>query len=1088
MRDQLPGDARRMPGSKGNANEISGDLRTAIPSQIELATKVPGSGETPVVPGSGWDAVGAQSMLDYINGVAANVEGKLATSIVSTKEELDTICNGLQNRFIGESELILDKLRQICIKIGDKLASGMSLTMRQIYSYMQSAGIPVPGPQDVQTAIATGNATSWIPQELLPTGTNSGTLPQPIATLPSGTGGDSTGNNQGETQNDSDQSQVTLPLLPGSRLKPPGGIVPPPPGGIIGGEPCQWIPQPDGSMRSSQVCTPFDATPCCGGPPQGDWCFGHAESPNGTFYNYCVVTPGPCLPTVVGGSGNDGGTGQCPPGYMPADQGGFQGTDPFSGTLPTGGTGGMQLHTRQLPSSPQPVGTPPPNQGTCFPSMPSGVTQSPDPGSVNDIGGFLFGAPWLDGSTRIGGWYAVQVCIDICDNPDGSIRQVSISYPAGFNLYVDNGGRLVWGRGNASSLFTPVTPSQCLPQQPPPPPATLPGGGGGGGSNGNVPPGCIPIPGGEVCPPLPPIDCKGPPGKAPPLGGPQADDFCKAIEDEIAKYKAGLPNITDIIGMANGQEKPTGFAAGLMQGLLGDDNPVLPSLVQRFAAWLKKTVDDSAKGVNCDPIVFAPLVGWQAVLGFIDKWTGAIPAQVLDDLKNHMNYLCQVKLPSQGEVDREWLKGQIDDDEWKCLTKANGNRIHEAQDVRDAGRLRLNARETIHAWMRQLINDDRKDKLLRQNGVTDDTDKSDLVTMEQYWPSWSEIIEFMAKDAFDSDTIDKFNLDKGFEANYTQELQAYAQGAGISDDLMRYKWRTHWRNLGPQEMIRAFQRLRPDRVSSDVAVSEDDLRSALQQQDIMPYWQDRLIAIGYRVITEPEAVQLFNMHKFDEDELKEKLKDTGLSDSDAQDRTDYYSKMRTINDYRTAGYPSIAQATQMYAQCLMDTSTFSDIVNALAVSDQQASIAFDAAELKRQMHVRRVSLSSIQYSYRYGLIDDMTAQQELSQAGIDPECAMLVMRQMKQNRQQKPRELTAAQLCKLRKQGIITAQVQLLALTRVNWSLQDAERITESCTVEMEQAALKQHQKDMAAAAKLAKQEQAAAAKATKASTKKQKA
>jgi hypothetical protein len=661
------------------------------------------------------------------------------------------------------------------------------------------------------------------------------------------------------------------------------------------------------------------------------------------------------------------------------------------------------------------------------------------------------------------------VDIDPCYFPAGYQGPTTVWFPSGWSLCIrPTDGWLVAGTAcpDGFQAFDPTGSST---------------GQGPGEPGGQVPPGCVPVPQ-QQCKPAPVPQC-GPDlnGTIPPIKL-KDDDVCKSLDQLNVALGGAAVSLTSFIGMAAGVDQASGIERELRRGILGNDAPILPDLINRAVAWMQKQVAKSVDGLDCDKPLLLPISVLQAAFGLFDGWFGLVPRQLLENLKQMSNTACHVQMPSADQADKAWLESAITDAVWECWVKADGKRVKEQQAIRDGQRTRANVNEIFQLFRRENITEDTRNDLLRGQGVTDDSDRERLWKLTEQFPQFQDVIRFVVRDVFNETTVTNADMDNGFAQNYLNSEQGkkYGKAAGISDDLAKYFWRAHWQIPSYTMLREMLFRLRPGEVDDKLALSRDLMRQTLLQDDWAPAFVDRMIETAYLPINRTDFTRLYMDHIFDEDELTKKYMSVGYNEKDAQQLTADAKVRRKINDFRTGGFPSISQLVTMYSKCLIDYDTLFDGVEKQAVSQDQLMSALDAAELKRAVFERQTAVKTIQREYRLGLIDDATANEQLSKNGIDPGCVAGLVRKMRYDRQHTSKYLSASQLCKMQGNGIITSEQQLEALILQGWSAQDAQRIVAECNVELSQKMLKQLE---SAANKAAKAKAAADKAAAKAKT-----
>lgn len=829
--------------------------------------------------------------------------------------------------------------------------------------------------------------------------------------------------------------------VPYAWLGPPTAQYPlgSPPGYTGDGQPNDWFPEQfaDNPLVSSPAWTCPDGRVICspvGGPRVG------VPGPGGLF-----IPVAACSQSVATTTGATVGSSPCPPGTVPVP----------------GAAGGWALtDTQTIVTTEYPKTQTGEDCNKRFRPLP------PDfglPGSNTTLYGQLavVPAPFAGEATppdTLRQWDVVFIQHWVNDPPDQGWQYMAFQVPRGYVLWADPRSGFVYSTQLAPSYACPLAEvkrqmwgqgagqATCAPAAPPPAVCKVP----------DVPT-CGPAFQGHVGP----LDV--------------ADtDVCKAIQDAIANVKGQSVQIADWIGMATGDSADDSTAVSIMKAILGVKNPVVADLVNRFGKWLQKAITEASKGVNCDKAALVPIALNRGVLRFINQWTGAVPPQVLEALDQIGNTICQAVLPGVAEADRAYLADQISHDVWLCWVKAAGSHPKEAQQVRDAGRQRLSPAQAWLAFKRGQISQDRYWKLVRQGGIITDDDFNEMAALQCWWPGPEKLIRWMKKDVFDQAVVDRFELDTDFDKKYTDRTRQLADGQGVSEEFLRNEWRAHWENVGTSAMFECMRRLRPGHADPAVVTTQDDVRQAMKQQDIPPFWVERLISISYAKPTRVDVRRMWTLHLIEKDELKRRVLDLGYTDADADLMVRFWETDRDVKEARMNGLPTGRALVNAYARGELTARELEGIAQKISYYDGQVEEIEEAAELGRDMAERRNAIAAVRRRYTRGLIGGADAAAELASVNVDGDEIESLLKWWDQVQKRTGREVTAAMLCQWRASHLISASEQMAALVRIGYNSADAGHITAQCTLDIAQ-------KQQAGAAKA----EAAAVKAAAAAAKK---
>jgi hypothetical protein len=560
---------------------------------------------------------------------------------------------------------------------------------------------------------------------------------------------------------------------------------------------------------------------------------------------------------------------------------------------------------------------------------------------------------------------------------------------------------------------------------------------------------CVPI---EPTPP-PPATC---PVPQPPSCGPafegdpiegigDAADVCEAIIQAIIKTKSSAPSIRKWIGMAFGSGGSGTLFDAITTAVLGTKEPIIASLVNRFATWIEKVVQQASKGVDCDRQALLPIIINQAALGVIEKWTGAIPDQVLKSLEHLSNTICQSQLPGGPEADNALLADAIDRKVWECWHKAAGNFLEPADKLLQSKRTRPDAIQVSQLHRRKQLTDDEYKKRIRGLGVIEEKDREAIYNLTQSWPGIEDVVRFLVRDVADPKIVERFKMDEDFADKWQGQLIDYAKAVGVPEELGKYYWRAHWHIPSYTQLSEMLHRLRPGRVAKALEVDEGAVEAALKQDDYLPFWVNRMMAISYRVITRTDAVRSFMLRVMKEEELKEVIQDEGYTAKDAQMLVDFYKAVRKRDEIKRSGLPTTKVLLNKFAAGYIAQDTFEAIVRDITLTPEEAQTVLDSAEKMTRIRHREAVVKGIKKQFCAGLIDEGEAQAELADANVPARHIGLLMDEWKYCIKATGKHAGAGQLCDWFKNGIIGAAQMTAALKRVGWSNDDATRITLTC-------------------------------------------
>jgi hypothetical protein len=190
---------------------------------------------------------------------------------------------------------------------------------------------------------------------------------------------------------------------------------------------------------------------------------------------------------------------------------------------------------------------------------------------------------------------------------------------------------------------------------------------------------------------------------------------------------------------------------------------------------------------------------------------------------------------------------------------------------------------------REVIDQTTFTEILEQHGFIG-ADIQLLDQIRSVWPSPSDIASLAGREAFETESIERFNLGADFE-KIPKEVY---QKAGLSEEVMRWYWIAHWQNPGIQQVFRMLHRLR-DPASPD-HFGEADMDVFFNLADITPYFRERLKAISYLPLTRVDTRRMYEVGVLDYDGVLSSYRDQGYDAVNAERLADFTVRLQEYTE------------------------------------------------------------------------------------------------------------------------------------------------------------------------------------------------
>lgn len=420
-------------------------------------------------------------------------------------------------------------------------------------------------------------------------------------------------------------------------------------------------------------------------------------------------------------------------------------------------------------------------------------------------------------------------------------------------------------------------------------------------------------------------------------------------------------------------------------------------------------------------------------------------------------------IPSQSELDAEFLRGKITDNEWECLTRANGNQPQCFRKVRDSKELKPNSSEVMSLYLRGELDEKQTVQRMKELGVVDPAYTVEFRKLAQFIPPYTDITSFMVRDTFDEAVVKKYQYDKGFEQKFAGKAFDWAKAQGIDPEVFRMIWRAHWKIPSNTALYDMINRLRPDRPEViqwdsrfvDPATGEvlpeapprppvvtiDDVRNALEVNDVAPTWIDNLLAINTHPINRTDAINAYQANAFDEKQLYEAFRDNNYSPDDAQRSVDIQKTIRGRRFANLTGVWTFRKIVQSYQQGIIDTDKADALLKELMPDAVLRQDILSKANDEMNAKVKVTKIKKARRAFFTGEWTQDETRKYLDDIGVEPQRIHQLIDTWDAERTGRFREATVEMLRKWFVINVITQDDMYGRLIRLGFSDIDTRRI-----------------------------------------------
>lgn len=321
---------------------------------------------------------------------------------------------------------------------------------------------------------------------------------------------------------------------------------------------------------------------------------------------------------------------------------------------------------------------------------------------------------------------------------------------------------------------------------------------------------------------------------------------------------------------------------------------VLGAFVDQLATQVKAGI----QGEGCDSDEMGAIISAEAVIKAVNLLGGVIPPQIWQPLEYRRNMLCPVEYPTATEALQCYLAGTISEKTVQTWLQQNNKCFEPQKKLIKAARSRANPTELAMQRLRKIIGPSQYNKEMRDLGWLIPDEIDDIFKLTQQIPPITDLLRFMVRDTADERAVAQFNLDgignSAFEKKWTGKLKEWGEMQGIPEDYARYAWRAHWRWPAPGQLYEMLHRLSRLPDGDPAKTTLDNVKEALIQDDIAPFWIDKFIAISYRPLTRVDVRRAYGINVLSVASVKEAYLDSGYDDKNAETLTQYTVKDRNL--------------------------------------------------------------------------------------------------------------------------------------------------------------------------------------------------
>src|SRR5262249_10026600 len=312
----------------------------------------------------------------------------------------------------------------------------------------------------------------------------------------------------------------------------------------------------------------------------------------------------------------------------------------------------------------------------------------------------------------------------------------------------------------------------------------------------------------------------------------------------------------------------------------------------------------------------------------------------------------------------------------------------------------------------------------------------EILKVTEWLPGPSDIIRYMKRDVADEKVVEKYQYDKDFpKPKFDGPVKDVAEAVGLTEQMMRFEWRSHWIIPSYTQLVEIAHRARKDAPGwTGPVVSIAQVKEALEIDDMAPFWVDAMVAAAEHPINVSDGVRAYTAGVFDEKRLKHVYLDAGYSSANADTMVGIDRNIRNRTIANASGVGTVRQTIKLYQQGLINEDQADQLLEPILPDALVRQNLLAAADINRQAQTKAACLKALRHRFMLGLFGVQGARVAVLALGIDPARVADIVDQWACERDLRLKIPAVRQLCSMFTSGLLATQEYIDALGQLGYS------------------------------------------------------